>query len=112
MATGETSDYTHQAVHHQAGALLKAATGGTDKFWSTAASAAATFFEDTPEEAVKRHVGALRRKFHQGRHLLIKYLPRDVTEQVGERFESLCFWSYVCVFIFCLEGGGFLFCEG
>jgi len=80
MATGETSDYK-QAVHQAA--LLKA--GGADKFWS-AAAAAATFFEDTPEEAVKRHVAALRRKFHQGRHLLIKYLPRDVTEQVSSKF--------------------------
>ncbi|XP_065351490.1 ribonucleoprotein PTB-binding 1-like isoform X2 [Cloeon dipterum] len=80
MATGETSDY--QAVHQAA--LLK--SGGDKPFWTATAAAAAAvtaaaFFEETPEEAVKRQVAALKRKFHQGRHLLIKYLPRDVTEQ-------------------------------
>jgi hypothetical protein len=87
MATGETSELA-QAVHHEAGGLLahqQTTTDGDSKFW-TAAAAAATFFEDTPEEAVKRHVAALRRRFHHGRHLLIKYLPRDVTEQVGAHF--------------------------
>uniref|UniRef100_A0A1B6CT95 RRM domain-containing protein n=1 Tax=Clastoptera arizonana TaxID=38151 RepID=A0A1B6CT95_9HEMI len=45
------------------------ATASTDGFW-----------EDDPEEKIKKKVLAAKSLFHAGRQLQIKHLPRDVTE--------------------------------
>lgn len=51
------------------------ATASTDSFW-----------EDDPEEKTKKKVLASKSKFHMGRALQIKHLPRDVTEAVSTLF--------------------------
>ena len=48
-------------------------TTATDVFW-----------EDDPEEVLKKRVNELKRKFHNGRQLQIKHLPRDVMEEVSK----------------------------
>lgn len=65
------------------GGLLKPAQ---DKFWATEVMATAStegFWEDDPEEQVKKKILELKTKFHMGRQLQIKHLPRDVTEEVS-----------------------------
>ncbi|KAE8742296.1 hypothetical protein FOCC_FOCC012175 [Frankliniella occidentalis] len=67
------------------GGLLKPAQ---DKFgWATEVMATAStegFWEDDPEEQVKKKVLELKTKFHMGRQLQIKHLPRDVTEELSK----------------------------
>jgi len=70
------------------GGLLKP---GQEKFWGAEVMATAStesFWEDDPEEQVKKKINELKSKFHSGRQLQVKHLPRDVTEEV----------SWVCFF--------------
>nr|CAD7395646.1 unnamed protein product [Timema poppensis] len=54
----------------EADVLATASTGG--------------FWEDDPEEIVKKKVNELKHKFHYGRQLQIKHLPRDVIEELED----------------------------
>jgi len=57
-----------------AGNVLQA-TASTERFW-----------EEEPEEEIKRKVQDAKIKFHRDRQLQVKHLPRNVTEEVSERF--------------------------
>lgn len=88
MAAGSTDSFS--AAPQTLGCfntdLLKTAQ---EKFWTAEVMATAStgaFWDDDPEEKVKKQINSLKRKFHSGRQLLIKYLPRDVTEEVSEKF--------------------------
>ncbi|KAG8236530.1 hypothetical protein J437_LFUL015804 [Ladona fulva] len=55
-----------------------------DKYWADEVLATAStgeFWEDDPSEKVKRRVNELHRIFHKERGLMVKNLPRDVTEE-------------------------------
>lgn len=83
MAAGSTETFasTSQTLGCFNAGLLK-----QEKFWTAEVMATATtgsFWEDDPEEATKKKVNELKRKFHSGRQLQIKHLPRDVTEEVS-----------------------------
>lgn len=61
---------------------LLQATASTERFW-----------EEEPEEKIKRKVQDAKIKFHRDRQLQVKHLPRNVSEDVsaaGNRF--LCFF--------------------
>lgn len=64
--------------------LLKA---DHNKYWNEAqvlaTASTESFWEDDPEEKVKKIVMSCKSKFHLGRALQIKHLPRDVTEAVS-----------------------------
>ncbi|XP_046405940.1 ribonucleoprotein PTB-binding 1-like [Ischnura elegans] len=82
MAAGSTETFASPAAGIACfnDDLLKSSP---DKFWTGEVVATAStggFWEDDPEENVKRRVNELKRKFHQGRTLIIKHLPRDATE--------------------------------
>lgn len=59
-----------------------------DKLWSgnivATASTTEFCFEDK-EFKIKFKVNELKHKFHQNRYLQIKHLPRDVSEEVGQK---------------------------
>lgn len=48
------------------------ATASTERFW-----------EEEPEEEIKRKVQDAKTKFHKDRQLQVKHLPRNVTEEVS-----------------------------
>ncbi|XP_022187267.2 LOW QUALITY PROTEIN: ribonucleoprotein PTB-binding 1-like [Nilaparvata lugens] len=64
----------------------------SNKYWNgghiIAIASTDGFWEDDPEEKVKKKVLNSKSKFHMGRQLQIKHLPRDVTEE--EIRELLC----------------------
>ncbi|RZF42053.1 hypothetical protein LSTR_LSTR006646 [Laodelphax striatellus] len=64
----------------------------SNKYWNgghiIAIASTDGFWEDDPEEKVKKKVLNSKSKFHMGRQLQIKHLPRDVTED--EIRELLC----------------------
>jgi hypothetical protein len=83
MAAGSTETF---ASASQALGCFNASLLKQDKFWTAEVMATAStgsFWEDDPEEAAKKRVNELKRKFHSGRQLQIKHLPRDVTEEVS-----------------------------
>lgn len=51
------------------------ATASTERFW-----------EEEPEEEIKRKVQDAKIKFHKDRQLQVKHLPRNVSEEVSTRF--------------------------
>jgi len=57
------------------------ATASTERFW-----------EEEPEEEIKRKVQDAKIKFHRDRQLQVKHLPRNVSEDVSSAF--CCFKSY------------------
>ncbi|XP_075218057.1 ribonucleoprotein PTB-binding 1-like isoform X2 [Lycorma delicatula] len=64
----------------------------SNKYWNgahiMAIASTDSFWEDDPEEKIKKKVLDSKSKFHMGRQLQIKHLPRDVTED--EIREMLC----------------------
>lgn len=82
MAASSTESFGASTCFN--GGLLKPAQ---DKFgWASEVMATAStegFWEDDPEEQVKKKILELKTKFHMGRQLQIKHLPRDVTEEVS-----------------------------
>ena len=83
MAAGSTDTF---ASSSQTLSCFNAGLLKQEKFWHAEVMATAStggFWEDDPEEATKKKVNELKRKFHSGRQLLIKHLPRDVTEEVS-----------------------------
>lgn len=48
------------------------ATASTEAFWD----------DDEPEEKIRKEILRAKHQFHLNRQLLIKHLPRDVTEEV------------------------------
>ncbi|KAG8271425.1 Ribonucleoprotein PTB-binding 2 [Homalodisca vitripennis] len=88
MATGSTEaafSTTTQALPCFNSNLLKS---DPNKYWNAPQVLATTstegFWEDDPEEKIKKKVLASKSQFHMGRSLQIKHLPRDVTEALGE----------------------------
>uniref|UniRef100_A0A1B6LFJ0 RRM domain-containing protein n=1 Tax=Graphocephala atropunctata TaxID=36148 RepID=A0A1B6LFJ0_9HEMI len=84
MATGSTEaafSTSSQALPCFNSNLLKT---DANKYWNGAQVLATTstdgFWEDDPEEKIKKKVLASKSQFHMGRALQIKHLPRDVTE--------------------------------
>lgn len=64
------------------------------KYWNEAqvsvtTSSADSFWEEDPEEKIKKKVLACKSVFHMGRCLNIKHLPRDVTESVSVIYITL-----------------------
>lgn len=81
MAAGSTEAFSSSACFDSG--LLQP---DPDKFWASDVLATASteaFWEDGPEEIIKKKVNDLKAKFHSGRQLQIKHLPRDVTEAVS-----------------------------
>ncbi|GLH14927.1 Uncharacterized protein GBIM_19351 [Gryllus bimaculatus] len=83
MAAGSTETFasTSQGLGCFNSNLLKTAQ---DKFWTAEVMATAStggFWEDDPEMEIKKKINELKHKFHVGRQLQIKHLPRDVTEE-------------------------------
>ncbi|CAG7822369.1 unnamed protein product [Allacma fusca] len=60
-------------------------TAAADNLWSSSvvatASTGASWVEDVHSDPVEKRTEELRRKFHHGRQLQIKHLPREVTEE-------------------------------
>lgn len=86
MATGSTE--AAFASSSQALACFNANLLKSDsKYWNSAQVLATTstegFWEDDPEEKIKKRVLQCKSQFHMGRCLQIKHLPRDVTEAVS-----------------------------
>lgn len=85
MATGSTEAAftSNQSLPCFNSSLLKS----DSKYWNGAQVLATTsedsFWEDDPEEKIKKKVLACKSVFHMGRCLQIKHLPRDVTETVS-----------------------------
>jgi hypothetical protein len=83
MAAGSTESF---ASASQTLGCFNASLLKQEKFWTAelmATASTGSFWEDDPEEATKKRVNELKRKFHSGRQLQIKHLPRDVTEEVS-----------------------------
>lgn len=82
MAAG----YTETSFTNTPGSKFSSIIKSNDKtkYWNSAQilTTASTdgFWEDTPEEKIKKKVLNAKSKFHAGRELHIKHLPRDVTE--------------------------------
>lgn len=58
------------------------ATASTERFW-----------EEEPEEEIKRKVQDAKIKFHKDRQLQVKHLPRNVSEEVSNR-HVVCYQFY------------------
>ena len=63
-----------------------------DNLWSSSVVATAStgnsWVEDVHSDPVEKRVEELKRKFHRGRQLQIKHLPREVTEEVSLTHDS------------------------
>lgn len=99
MAAGYTETSYSNPPGSKFSSILK--TNEKSKYWNCAPilTTASTdgFWEDTPEEKIKKKVLNAKSKFHAGRQLHIKHLPRDVTE--AEICELLSDLPVQCVHI-------------
>lgn len=92
MAKGSAELYytSPQSLPCFKSSLLRSET----KYWNEAqvsvtTSSADSFWEEDPEEKIKKKVLAFKSVFHMGRCLNIKHLPRDVTESVSVIYITL-----------------------
>lgn len=85
MAKGSAELYytSPQSLPCFKSSLLRSET----EYWNGAqvsvTTSADSFWEEDPEERIKKKVLACKSVFHMGRCLNIKHLPRDVTESVS-----------------------------
>lgn len=83
MAAGYAENSFNSAPRSKFSNLVKTNNRGS-KYWNCsqilATASTDGFWEDTPEEKIKKKVLNVKSKFHAGRQLVVKHLPRDVTE--------------------------------
>lgn len=98
MAAGSTETAftaTNQTLPCFNPSLLKA---DPNKYWNgahiMATASTDSFWEDDPEEKIKKKVLAAKSKFHAGRQLQIKHLPRDITEDVSTEYLFFSIYTY------------------
>jgi len=70
-------------------------SAAADNLWSSGvvatASTGASWVDDVHQDPAEKRFEELKRKFHRGRQLQIKHLPREVTEEVRKLSFFICY---------------------